>query len=74
MLREGVNLTKDTAGVVPTAGFGTRLRLGPKAFLKLAGWSLVYRVVNTLTGCVGRILVGVPSFLSISFVSRITTT
>ncbi len=53
-------MKQDTAGLVLAAGFGARLGLGPKAFLNLGGSSLVYRVVNTLTGCVGRILVGVP--------------
>ena len=57
-MNEEVN--KDVAGLVPAAGSGTRLSLGPKAFLKLGERNLVTRVVNTLTGCVGRILVGVP--------------
>lgn len=60
MSKKESNLTKDTVGLVLAAGFGTRLGLGPKAFLNLAGSNLVQRVVNTLTGCVGRILVGVP--------------
>ncbi len=53
-------MKQDTAGLVLAAGSGVRLGLGPKAFLNLGGSSPVYRVVNTLTGCVGRILVGVP--------------
>lgn len=58
--RGGADLKQDTVGLVLAAGFGVRLGLGPKAFLNLGGSSLVYRVVNTLTGCVGRILAGVP--------------
>ena len=50
----------DVAALVPAAGLGKRLGLGPKAFLNLGGSNLVYKVVNTLTSCVGRILVGVP--------------
>ena len=60
MFKKGINLTKDTVGLVPAAGLGTRLGLGAKAFLNLGGSNLVYKVVNTLTSCVGRILVGVP--------------
>lgn len=54
-LREGGNLTKDTVGLVLASGSGTRVGLGPKAFLNLGGSNLVYRVVNTLTGCVGPV-------------------
>lgn len=53
-------MIKDTVGLIPAAGLGTRLGLGPKAFLKLGESSLIHRVVNTLTGCVDRILIGVP--------------
>ncbi len=53
-------MTEDTAVLVPAAGLGTRLGLGPKAFLNFADRSLIYRVVNTLIACVDRILVGVP--------------
>lgn len=51
---------KDVAALVPAAGLGKRLGLGPKAFLSIGGISLMNRVVNTLTTCVGRVLVGVP--------------
>ena len=50
----------DVAALVPAAGAGKRLGRGPKGFLRLGGVSLVRRVVNTLTGCTGRVLVGVP--------------
>lgn len=53
-------MNNDVAALVPAAGSGERLGLGPKAFLGIGGVSLVSRVVNTLTGCVGRVLVGVP--------------
>ena len=58
MFNKGNNM--DTVGLVLAAGLGTRLGLVPKAFLNLGGSNLVQRVVNTLTSCVGRILVGVP--------------
>lgn len=51
----------DTAGLVLAAGQGERLGLGPKAFLKIGGQSLLRRTVGMLRGCVGRILVGVPT-------------
>jgi len=54
------NFNNDVAALVPAAGLGIRLGLGPKAFLNLGGSNLVYKVVNTLTSCVGRIFVGVP--------------
>jgi 2-C-methyl-D-erythritol 4-phosphate cytidylyltransferase len=54
------SLNNDVAALVPAAGSGKRLGLGPKAFLSIEGVSLVNRLVQTLTGCVGRVLVGVP--------------
>lgn len=48
------------AGLVLAAGQGTRLGLGPKAFLKLGDMTLVERIIRTLTTVVDRILVGVP--------------
>jgi len=51
---------KDTVALVPAAGLGTRLGLGPKAFLKLGGVTLLRRVVMVLSECVERILVAVP--------------
>lgn len=51
----------DIVALVPAAGKGIRLDLGPKAFLQIEGRSLILRVVNVLTSCVDRILVGVPN-------------
>ena len=53
-------MAEDTVGLVPAAGWGTRLGMGPKAFLNLAGSSLISRVVNMLITCVDRVIVGVP--------------
>jgi len=53
-------LNSDVAALVPAAGAGKRLGRGPKAFLSLGGVSPVKRVVTTLAGCAGRVLVGVP--------------
>lgn len=53
-------MAKETAALIPAAGFGTRLALGPKAFLSIAGTSLLRRLADTLSGRVDRILVGVP--------------
>ncbi len=49
------------AGLVVAGGMGTRLGLGPKAFLKLDKDNLLQRGVSNLSGFVDRILVGVPS-------------
>jgi 2-C-methyl-D-erythritol 4-phosphate cytidylyltransferase len=46
--------------VVPAAGMGTRVGLGPKAFLKLGEGNLLFKVVHTLSNCVDSIVVGVP--------------
>lgn len=54
---------KGSVALVPAAGSGERLGLGPKAFLKLEGQSLMERVVRNLQGCVERVVVGVPSDL-----------
>lgn len=52
---------KDTVALVPAAGKGSRLGLGAKAFLRLKGQSLIERVVHTLYGCVGKVVVAVPA-------------
>ena len=57
---EGREEKNNVAAIVPAAGRGTRLGLGPKAFLKLGGNSLILRVVENLSGCLERIVVGVP--------------
>lgn len=50
-----------SVAIVPAAGRGERLGLGPKAFLELDGRTLLARVVDTLHGCVDRIIVAVPT-------------
>ena len=47
------------AAIVPAAGRGERLGLGPKAFLKLGTETLLQRAVRQVRPHVGRILVGV---------------
>ncbi len=54
-------MIKDTVALVPAAGLGTRLGMGPKAFLKLGGMTLLRRVIIQLSECVERIIVGVPA-------------
>lgn len=51
---------KNTAALVPAAGLGTRLGLGPKAFLQLGGKTLLERTIDLLSPCVSEILVAVP--------------
>jgi 2-C-methyl-D-erythritol 4-phosphate cytidylyltransferase len=45
--------------IIPAAGRGERLGLGPKAFLKLGPETLLQRVVRQVRPHVGRMLVGV---------------
>lgn len=59
MVKESVR--PSVVGIVPAGGRGERVGLGPKAFLKPNGKSLLQRVISTLSGTVDRILVGVPS-------------
>lgn len=49
-----------SVALVPAAGEGERLGLGPKAFLVLDGRTLLQRVVDTLATCVDHVVVGVP--------------
>jgi len=49
------------AGLIPAGGVGERLGLGPKAFLKIGGKSLLKIVVSNISKFVDRVLVGVPS-------------
>lgn len=48
------------AAIIPAAGGGDRLGLGPKAFLEINGEELVARVVKTVAPCVKRVLVALP--------------
>lgn len=50
-----------SVAIVPAAGRGERLGLGPKAFLELDGRTLLEHVVDTLQGCVDRVVVAVPA-------------
>lgn len=47
--------------IVPAAGRGERLGLGPKAFLSLGDRTLLELVVQTLCPCVDRVIVAVPA-------------
>jgi 2-C-methyl-D-erythritol 4-phosphate cytidylyltransferase len=60
MTGKAIQPIKDTVALVPAAGSGSRLGLGPKAFLKLGGMTFLRRVVMTMADCVERVLVGVP--------------
>jgi len=51
---------RNASALVLAAGTGSRLGLGPKAFLRLGGDTLLARVVDVLSSCVERILVGAP--------------
>nr|WP_246580577.1 2-C-methyl-D-erythritol 4-phosphate cytidylyltransferase [Deinococcus aestuarii] len=49
-----------TAALIPAAGSGTRLGLGPKAFVEVAGVSLLARSVAALAPLVDEVLVALP--------------
>ncbi|GAA5513768.1 2-C-methyl-D-erythritol 4-phosphate cytidylyltransferase [Deinococcus carri] len=49
-----------TAALIPAAGSGTRLGLGPKAFVEVAGKSLLVRSVAALAPLVDEVLVALP--------------
>ncbi len=49
------------AGLVTAAGSGTRLGMGPKPFLELAGRSLLWHVVTRLASVCDTIVVAVPA-------------
>ncbi len=51
------------AGLVTAAGSGTRLGMGPKPFLELAGRSLLWHVVTRLASVCETIVVAVPAGL-----------
>lgn len=50
---------QDVEILIPAAGLGQRLGLGPKAFLELEGRSLLRWSVETARRCAGRVVVGV---------------
>jgi len=51
----------DVEAIVPAAGQGTRLGLGPKAFVLLAGRTLLEHAVTTMLSVAERVIVAVPS-------------
>ncbi|WP_425146815.1 2-C-methyl-D-erythritol 4-phosphate cytidylyltransferase [Deinococcus sp.] len=54
-----------TAALIPAAGSGTRLGLGPKAFVQVAGRSLLARSVDALAPHVDEVLVALPAGMSL---------
>lgn len=55
---------ENVVAIVPAAGQGTRLGLGPKAFLRLGEKTVLQITVERLSGCVRHIMVGVPPGLT----------
>ncbi len=55
--------TGRVAALIPAAGSGTRLGLGPKAFVEVAGRSLLARSVAALRPLVDEVLVALPEGL-----------
>lgn len=51
----------DVEAIIPAAGQGTRLGLGPKAFVLLAGPTLLEHAVTMMLSVVARVTVAVPS-------------
>jgi 2-C-methyl-D-erythritol 4-phosphate cytidylyltransferase len=51
----------DVEAIVPGAGQGTRMGLGPKAFVVLAGRTLLEHAVTTMLSVAARVTVAVPS-------------
>lgn len=51
----------DVEAIVTAAGQGTRLGLGPKAFVVLAGRTLLEHAVTTVVSVAARVIVAVPS-------------
>lgn len=53
-------MVNDQVALVPAAGLGVRLKLGPKAFLELGGMSLLKRVAKTLAAVFEHVVFAVP--------------
>ncbi|MEF2279545.1 2-C-methyl-D-erythritol 4-phosphate cytidylyltransferase [Deinococcus sp. YIM 134068] len=53
------------AALIPAAGSGTRLGRGPKAFVEVAGMSLLARSVARLAPHVGEVVVALPDGMSL---------
>lgn len=58
-------LAGTTAALIPAAGSGTRLGLGPKAFVEVAGTSLLARSVAALERLVDEVVVALPQGLAL---------
>lgn len=54
-----------TAALIPAAGSGTRLGRGPKAFVEVAGVSLLARSVTALAPLVDEVLVALPAGMAL---------
>ena len=54
-----------TAALIPAAGSGTRLGRGPKAFVEVAGRSLLARSVAALSPFVDEVVVALPAGLDL---------
>jgi 2-C-methyl-D-erythritol 4-phosphate cytidylyltransferase len=54
---------KTRAAIIPAAGEGTRLGLGPKAILKIGETVLIDFLINTLTPLVDEVVIALPETL-----------
>ncbi len=59
-------INDDCVAIIPAAGQGERLGLGPKVLLKRGGQTLIEHLVAKLEHCVSRIIVGVPPDLVVT--------
>ncbi len=60
------------AALIPAAGAGTRLGLGPKAFVEVRGRSLLARSIAALTPYVDEVIVALPANLSAKQLAELT--
>lgn len=58
-------LSGTVAALIPAAGSGTRLGLGPKAFVEVRGKSLLQRSVEALRPLVDEVVVALPEGLAL---------
>lgn len=58
-------MSRPTAALIPAAGLGTRLGLGPKAFVEVEGLSLLARSVAALSPHVDEVVVALPAAYSL---------
>lgn len=59
------SVARRTAALIPAAGSGTRLGLGPKAFVEVRGKSLLARSVAALAPYVNEVIVALPEGLEL---------